>query len=237
MDSKKTSSELKSIAKGKMMGRYSVAMGALLLIFLMSFGCSMLISMILIVPSTINKITFFICSIILTLLSSIFAAGVARLFLNMSRNLPYGITDIFYGFTHRPDRILGAASLIYLMIVGCMAPYLILILLYIGTDILALGIIGLLLGIAGGVLGVILSLRYSQVFYLLVDRPELTVMEILNTSKDMMLGNKGRYFYLIISFFGWIFLSVLSCYIGLLWLVPYIEMTVTSFYQDLTGEI
>ena len=118
------------------MGRYSVAMGALLLIFLMSFGCSMLISMILIVPSTINKITFFICSIILTLLSSIFAAGVARLFLNMSRNLPHGITDIFYGFTHRPDRILGAAALIYLMIVGCMAPYLILIFLYIGTNIM-----------------------------------------------------------------------------------------------------
>lgn len=237
MDSKKTSSELKSIAKGKMMGRYSVAMGALLLIFLMSFGCSMLISMILIIPSTINKITFALCSIILSLLFCIFAVGVVRLFLNMSRNLPYGITDIFYGFTHRPDKVLGATSLIYLMILGSMAPYIILINIYAATEILALGVIGLLLGIAGGVYGIILSLRYSQVYYLLAERPELTVMETLSTSKKLMEGNKGRYFYLIISFFGWIFLSVLSCYVGLLWLIPYIEMTMTSFYQDLTGEI
>lgn len=237
MESIKTSSELKSIAKGRMMGKYAVAIGAILLIVLMSLGSSFLLSMILVIPTTMNKIIFTACSLILSLLFCIFSVGLVRMFLNMSRNMQYGITDIFYGFTHRPDRTLGAAVILYLIGLACMLPYLILMGLYDATANLPFGVIGLAAGVAGGIIAVILMLGYSQVYYLLADREDLTAIETLRTSKEMMAGHKARYFYLTISFFGWLLLSIFSCYIGLLWLIPYMEMTMTTFYQNLTCEL
>ncbi len=59
----------------------------------------------------------------------------------------------------------------------------------------------------------------------------------MRESQELMRGNKGRYFYLIISFFGLLLLSVFTCYIGLLWLAPYMEMTQLLFYRDLIGEL
>lgn len=81
--------------------------------------------------------------------------------------------------------------------------------------------------------GIIASLRYSQAFYILNDRPELSASEALNLSKQMMAGQKGKLFCLWLSFIGWILLAFLSCGIGFLWLVPYMETTFANFYEDL----
>ena len=53
----------------------------------------------------------------------------------------------------------------------------------------------------------------------------------------MMHGNKGRFFYLQISFFGLALLCILTLGIGMLWLYPYMMTTEAFFYLDLTGEI
>ena len=53
----------------------------------------------------------------------------------------------------------------------------------------------------------------------------------------MMRGQKGRYFYVTISFFGVMALSVLTCGIGMLWVMPYMETTLAFFYRDLAGEV
>lgn len=82
-----------------------------------------------------------------------------------------------------------------------------------------------------------LMLSYSQAVYLYIDDPHMKVMDALRESKEMMRGNKGRLFYLIISFIGLLLLSVLSCYIGLLWIAPYMNTTLTLFYMDLRGEL
>lgn len=55
--------------------------------------------------------------------------------------------------------------------------------------------------------GVIAAIRYSQAGYILAEHPEKGVMASINESKAMMAGNKGRYFYLALTFVGWIFLA------------------------------
>ena len=52
-----------------------------------------------------------------------------------------------------------------------------------------------------------------------------------------MSGNKGRLFYIQLSFFGLALLAVLSCGIGLLWLMPYMLTTEVFFYLDVCGEL
>ncbi len=53
----------------------------------------------------------------------------------------------------------------------------------------------------------------------------------------MMKGNKGSYFYLFISFIGMVVLGYCSMGIGLLWIIPYIQATMTEYYFDLKDRL
>lgn len=105
------------------------------------------------------------------------------------------------------------------------------------TKSVLLSVLAILAFLAGTVFAVILELSYSQVFYLYLDAPEKGVLQLMRESRALMKGNKGRYFYLQLSFIGLVLLSVLTCFIGMLWLVPYMEMTTILFYRNLTGEV
>lgn len=84
--------------------------------------------------------------------------------------------------------------------------------------------------------GIILALAYAMVPFILVEHPEYSVKETLKASREMMKGHKFDYFYLMLSFIGWILLSILSLGIGLIWLYPYIMTTAAAFYNDLKAE-
>jgi uncharacterized membrane protein len=43
-------------------------------------------------------------------------------------------------------------------------------------------------------------------------------------------------FLLSLSFIGWALLCILTLGIGFLWLIPYINVSVAKFYQDIKGE-
>jgi uncharacterized membrane protein len=80
--------------------------------------------------------------------------------------------------------------------------------------------------------GIIASFRYALSFYILHDHPEMKPKEALNLSKQIMLGRKGKLFMLCLSFIGWALLSILTLFIGMLWLIPYIQASIASFYED-----
>ena len=81
--------------------------------------------------------------------------------------------------------------------------------------------------------GIVAALRYSMSFYILNDNPNMTAMEAINRSKEMMNGQKGKLFCLYLSFIGWALLSILTVGIGFLWLVPYVQTAMVNFYEDL----
>lgn len=53
--------------------------------------------------------------------------------------------------------------------------------------------------------GIIASYSYRQGLYILLDHPEMSVMECIRASKHMMNGHKMELFRLDLSFFGWVF--------------------------------
>jgi uncharacterized membrane protein len=67
----------------------------------------------------------------------------------------------------------------------------------------------------------------------MLDFPQYTAPELIRMSIRLMKGHKGRLFYIQLSFFPLWVLSMFSCGIGILWLLPYMEATSANFYLDL----
>lgn len=81
--------------------------------------------------------------------------------------------------------------------------------------------------------GYIKSYSYAMTPYILKDNPEMKNNAAIEESMRMMDGHKLELFLLDLSFIGWAILSILTCCIGFLWLVPYMNMARVNFYEDL----
>lgn len=81
------------------------------------------------------------------------------------------------------------------------------------------------------VYGVSRGLLYSLAYYIGYDNPELSSKECVAKSEDLMRGNRGNIFLLELSFIGWAILAVLSLGIGILWLYPYMQISLVCFYE------
>ncbi len=84
--------------------------------------------------------------------------------------------------------------------------------------------------------GIIASLSYSQTFFILSENPTMTAGDAIKASRDMMLGHRWKFFCLGWRFFGWIILSICTLGIGFIWLAPYMGLTFTKFYEDVSGK-
>ncbi len=81
--------------------------------------------------------------------------------------------------------------------------------------------------------GCIKAYSYAMTPYILKDNPEMKNNAAIEESMRMMDGHKLELFMLDLSFIGWAILSLLTCCIGFLWLVPYMNMARVNFYEDL----
>ena len=102
--------------------------------------------------------------------------------------------------------------------------------------------------------GIIAVFSYSQAVFILADNPEKGIIQCIRESKELMKGNKLKYFILNLSFFGWMFLIALGqslaaqmgfnlLLIDFVFLVPsailygYVGTTLTVFYELLIGNL
>jgi uncharacterized membrane protein len=81
--------------------------------------------------------------------------------------------------------------------------------------------------------GIIKSLSYSMSFYILRDTPGMSGLDAITASRKMMNGYKGKLFCLYLSFIGWCILCMFTLGIGYLWLMPYMQLSVANFYEDI----
>ncbi|WP_416828110.1 DUF975 family protein [Ectobacillus polymachus] len=84
--------------------------------------------------------------------------------------------------------------------------------------------------------GIIKALSYSMTNFIIIDHPEYTVHQAIAESKRMMYGNKWKLFVLGLSFIGWFLLSAITCGIAQLWTMPYFNVTLAHFYENLSKE-
>lgn len=84
--------------------------------------------------------------------------------------------------------------------------------------------------------GIIFALMYSMVPFIVIDNPELSILEAFKKSREMMYGHKLYFLLLNLSFLGWLLLAILPFGVGLLWVMPYMVMTEFKFYERLCTE-
>ena len=81
--------------------------------------------------------------------------------------------------------------------------------------------------------GIIKGYAYSMAMYILAENPEIGAREALRRSQEMMDGHKLELFCLHLSFIGWHLLAIITFGIAYVWVMPYINATVTNFYNDI----
>ena len=79
----------------------------------------------------------------------------------------------------------------------------------------------------------IIACGLSMTFYIMVDDPNISGVDALQHSWNMMKGQKWNFFCLELRFFGWILISILTCGIGFIFLYPYMVATGQNFYRKL----
>lgn len=145
-------------------------------------------------------------SVLSLLITGPFLLGGATFSLAIYRNQEYNADMIFQGFKRFSTSL---------------AAYLTMLLLIILWSILFI------------IPGIIAALSYSLTFYILADNPSINAIEALNKSKEMMYGHKLKLFNLYLRFFLLALLCVLTLGIGFLWFIPYTNVTMAAFYEDL----
>lgn len=79
-------------------------------------------------------------------------------------------------------------------------------------------------------------LRYSMTFYIIADDPSISGAAAIKKSKEMMKGHKWDLFVLLLSFFGWYLLGVITFGLIYIYVAPYVEATVANFYETIKAE-
>lgn len=80
--------------------------------------------------------------------------------------------------------------------------------------------------------GIIAAFSYAMVGYLAVDT-DLRSKEIIAKSKELMNGHKWEYFVFVLSFIGWALLAPFTLGIIYIWLIPYLYVSLTLYYDQL----
>jgi len=81
--------------------------------------------------------------------------------------------------------------------------------------------------------GIIAAFRYAMVYFIIADDEDCGPLEALGRSKEMMKGNKWKFFCLHWRFFGWALLSSILPF-GWLWVIPYMQTSFAKFYEDVS---
>lgn len=235
MYTKKTSAQLKQAARGIMLGKYRNAISILL-------ASDLIINTISVMSATSNEsyvgiVIGLAISFILVLLGTILNVGQCSFYLNVACNQKYEFSNLFTGFKVHPDKIIISQIIIQLLTILPLLPAIgVMWYSFKAYNIIVVFLIGCLLLILGAGLSWWISLRYSQIYFLLLDFPDYSAKELMKMSWRIMKGHCGRLLYLQVSFLPLMLTGFISLGVGFLLIRPYQYMTYTLFYLDLIQE-
>lgn len=233
MNRYKTSAQLKEKAKLQLEGNFGSAIGMLVTLNLINFISGFLIRGLVPASALLSLILQFAVTFIVSAFLGVFQIGYTMYYLSLACGVKGTFQDLLYGFRNQFNKCLAIslimAAFTYISQAFYLIPYYAGLLMNNAT-IDALFYPGMVLGI---VVYFIFSLYFSLVYYLVLDFPDYSIGELFRQSCRLMKGHKGRLLYIMLSFIPLILLSVCTCMLGSLWIIPYEKMTKANFYLDL----
>ena len=77
------------------------------------------------------------------------------------------------------------------------------------------------------------TLSFSQTWFIIANDENISGYNALKESWNLMRGKRLKLFLLELSFIGWAILSVLTLFIGFIFLAPYVQTSYAKFYDNL----
>ncbi len=134
------------------------------------------------------------------------SVGTSRFFL-VNSYTPAEVNEIVYGF--KGGRYLKSVLTMFLV-----------------------GILTTLASLLFLIPGIILTYSFRLVPYILADDPDVSAIDALTRSRELMKGNKWKSFVLDLSFIGWIILSAFTMHILMIfWVLPYMLGAQAEMYR------
>lgn len=228
--------EFRSMAREKIQGKW----GQVALITLVYVACSFGIG---VAAACIP----FLGSIAQAIISPVLAFGLLKQWIKFKNGEVVGYVDFFnLGF----ENFAMVWKVILRVALKLLVP---IILVIVGSSISAAGvtmgiimkssigglvsIIGTILVIVGSIWSIPLSYKYICVLNELAYDENRSSLDIVEQSGAYMVGNRVRIFWLQLTFIGWIILASLTCYIGMFWLFPYMQIATILFYESVSGRL
>ena len=241
-------SDLKAKAKDQLLGNYGIATGSFALLFMLVYALfAILISALTagMAPDPLGavgggisyQIKTYVVSIVIAILSATVTVGHLYILKQISEGGRPVMSDLFFVIRNHPDKVIIIALVLSLLQAVLCLPATI-----VGEKLAVAGIgdtggriflLYVVLYLAGMIVTLYIDLMFAMSYLIYLDNPEMRVTDIIRQSISMMKGNKFRYFYMILSFLGYWALILLSLGIAALWVIPYQNMTMVQFYEDL----
>ena len=220
-------------ARGQLIGRFGSIIGATIVVNLIS-------TTVLIVPAIFFITTRFsliplAISWIISLFLGILSLGLSRIYLKVARsNERVSLSDVFTLGGINIDKVL------ILRLFPLIADVVITILFFVIKKVM-FGSIHLVAALYGLIFVKSLILFAFEffllfVYFILLDNPEMPVIDIVKKSSELLTGRRFTYFIMSLCFIPLTFVAAYACNIGNLWLQPWIGVVTANFYLDAIGE-
>lgn len=248
ISSNKSPADLKSLAKGQLLGNYGTVIG----IFILHMLCTLPLNFIISPFSQISPALYYLAYLLVYTFEGLLIAGEALVYLKTACHEPPSVSDLFYYFrgpySEKGAKVIRIQLVISAVTVACTIPF-----EYVGRlltqsmvnmDLSSSAAVGLpfdpylfliyaILFVAGCSIRIFVQILLSQIFYLMLDFPDYDASQLLHLAPKLIKGHKARYFYIVLSFVPLLLLCIFSCGIGFLWIYPYMRATYANFYLDL----
>lgn len=252
---KTSAAQLKLMARRRMLGNYGLGVGSVILTFaimmavvvaleiIMIFGImfAALFSLAVNVDSFLNIgaiIVFIGIYMVVFLAEQLLLLGLIRMFLNLCTDNKSHVSDLFFAFKNHMGKFVGISVVLMLIVVVLMIPLIVLAMASAAAGFYEFFIIFIAIyTVMLTALSVYVTLNYGLFFIILVEDPNKGIIQALKESRRLLQGNRGRLFYLSLSFIGWWILGYLTFGIGMLWIVPFASCTFIYFYLDLKPKV
>ena len=201
-----SNSELKAKAKESMKGKWDKIIPVIILYGLISGSLSLIISF-KYGQKPPAQITSS-TSLITSIITAFFVLGYNSFFLKLARNKDVEVNELW----SKTGQFIRA---------------------FVATFLIGLAVgVGLVLLI---IPGIIFALMFSMTMFIMVDDENISPIDAMKKSAEMMKGHKGDLFVLILSFIGWMILGLLTFCILYIWLMPYMNTAMCNFYDSIKG--
>lgn len=227
MHNQQSFKELKATARKSLEGNYGHAISLFITTELLGLLPAYIIVFLFSGDSLFNNVCSEIVNFILSAFLQVLHIGVSLFYMKIQCGQPANISDLFYGFKSNTNTFFKLGLLFATISTVTNLPAL--VLSYISEDIILIYCV-----LLGGILvNFLLVIPIRQSSYILLDFPDSSAKQALLMSIRIMKKNYFRYVMLFLSFIPLILMCFLCCGVGLLWVIPYMNATLTALYFDL----